>query len=75
MTADQCNPLPVCATSMQDGTPVLISCWKVTAEELREIERTGRVWVLVAGHSMPPISPTGHCPFDDCQRPRTSEDL
>ena len=30
-----------------DEQPCLISCWKLTADELQEIIRTGRVWIAV----------------------------
>jgi hypothetical protein len=32
---------------LEDGTPVVISCWKPTKEEMEEIVRTGRIWVMV----------------------------
>lgn len=52
---DQVAPLSVLRTQYTDGTPVVISCWKVTAEELAEIQRTGRVWLHVLGYTMPPV--------------------
>lgn len=60
---DQCEALSVCVTKQPDGMPVVISCWKVTAEELAEINRTGRVWLVVPGRSMPPVSVQGSTPF------------
>ena len=50
---DSCDPLTVCRTEW-DGMPVVVSCWKVTPEELAEIQRTGRVWLAIWGESMPP---------------------
>lgn len=64
MTHDQCDPLSVFRGNTNDGLPVVISCWKCTAEELKEIQRTGRVWVMVYGITMPPIAPTGIKPFE-----------
>jgi hypothetical protein len=64
MSPDECEPLSVYRGNMQDGTPCVISCWKPTAEEIAEIQRTGRVWIIVMGQTMPPISPTGHYPFE-----------
>ena len=55
MTSDDCDPLSVCKTETVDGFPVVISCWKVTQEELEEIQKTGRVWLTVYGHTMPPV--------------------
>ena len=37
------------------SVPVVISCFKVSAEELAEIQRTGRVWLTVLGVTMPPV--------------------
>ncbi|CAN0268340.1 unnamed protein product [Scytosiphon promiscuus] len=42
----------------------VISCWKPTAEELAEIQRTGRVWLHIWGPSMPPACVMGHSPFE-----------
>lgn len=46
-----------------DGTPMVISCWKPSREELDEIVRTGRVWAIVVGETMPPIAVQGISPF------------
>jgi hypothetical protein len=63
MTHDQCESACVCRTQQEDGTPVVISCWKVTEEELAEIQRTGRVWLMIVGHTMPPAAVMGTSPF------------
>lgn len=63
MTYDQCEAASVLRTNDSSGTPVVISCWKLTAEELAEIQRTGRVWLGVCGHTMPPAYITGIKPF------------
>ncbi len=46
-----------------DGISVVISCYKPTTEEWEEMKRTGRVWLMVQGHTMPPVALTGHNPF------------
>lgn len=47
-----------------------ISCWKVTAEELEEIQRTGRIWVRVLGNTTFPLLVTGTKPFvEQTQQP------
>lgn len=63
MTDDECGPLSVFIGNDESGCPVVISCWKPTDEELSEIIRTRRVWVIVSGTNMPPIAPTGVSPF------------
>jgi hypothetical protein len=55
--------LSVRRTRTLDGTPVVISCWKPTAEEWEEMKRTGRVWLVVWGENMPPCALCGVKPF------------
>jgi len=63
MTPEQCEMLSVWRGDDESGNPVVISCWKPTAEEWEEMRRTGRLWIIVHGHSMPPIAPVGVSPF------------
>lgn len=63
MTEEQCDPLSVLVTQMPDNTPVVYSCWKLTIEELAEVNRTGRIWLGICGHSMPPAFVSGIKPF------------
>lgn len=58
----ECNPLAICR-GMLNNLPVVISCHKATAEELAEINRTGRVWLVVVGLTMPPVILSGTSPF------------
>lgn len=68
MTHEQCEPLSVLRALNTDGTPVVVSCWKCTAEELAEINRTGRVWLTVFGVTMQPVCLHGVRPFDPAPR-------
>jgi hypothetical protein len=63
LTRDECQPLNVCLTNLDNGNPVIISCWKMTKEELEEINKTGRVWLVVLGCMMPVIAVIGVNPF------------
>jgi len=63
MTDEQCSPLSVYRGSYADNTPVVISCWKLTKEEQEEFQRTGRIWLTVLGHTMPPVCLSGQNPF------------
>lgn len=63
MTPDDCEPLSVWRGVNEAGQPVVISCWKPTEDEWVEMRRTGRVWVVVCGPTMPPIAPMGTSPF------------
>ena len=54
---DEVIPLPV----RRDPEGKLVSCWSVTAEEIAEICRTGKVWLSVwSGLTQPPVYVTGH---------------
>lgn len=43
--------------------PGIVSCWKLTKEELDQINKTGRVWVYVYGYVQPMLSLSGIHPF------------
>lgn len=63
MSEDECDPLCVCSTVTTAGQPVVISCWKMTHDEMEEFTRTGRIWLLVYGTAMPPVALTAENPF------------
>ena len=63
VSPEACSMLSVWRGEMEGGIPVVISCWKPTPEEWEEMRRTGRVWVIIQGHTMPPIAPTGINPW------------
>ncbi len=63
MTVDECDALSVLRTQTTGGVPVVVSCWKLTKEELEEVNRTGRVWLTVLGITMPPVALDGAKPF------------
>lgn len=63
MGTDECECLSVLRTETSEGTPVVVSCWKCTPEELEEIKRTGRVWLVIYGVTMPPAALCGAKPF------------
>ena len=60
-----CDALSVWRGLTQGGQPVVISCWKLTKEELEEINKTGRVWLWVHGLTMPPVSLEVSHPFKE----------
>lgn len=64
MTEDQVHTLRVFRGADTSGQPVVISCFKLAAEELAEVNRTGRVWLGVLGTSMPPVWVFGTKPFE-----------
>lgn len=62
VSEDECYTLSTWQGPL-DGQPVVVSCWKFTAEELAEINRTGRVWLMIWGATMPPACVLGTSPF------------
>jgi len=62
----ECDPLSICRMDivMDDGqkVPVVISCWKLTPDELEEVNCTGRVWLTVLGTTTQPVILSGHKP-------------
>ena len=66
--SDECDALSICRTADSSGRPLIVSCWKLTKNELDEINRTGRLWLLVWGLTMRPTAVTGERPFSDSGR-------
>ncbi len=64
MTYDECNPLSVWIGNDSQQQPLVISCFKATREELEEINRTGRVWVIHYGTTLQPHAICGKSPFE-----------
>lgn len=59
MERDQCEPLSVQVGCM-DGILVQQSCWKLTADEVDEVARTGRIWLGVCANQHPAVILSGH---------------
>lgn len=51
-----CNTLPVYRGPNHEGRPVIISCWKLSPEDLELIVKTGCIWLWIWGDSMPPVA-------------------
>jgi hypothetical protein len=58
-TSEQCEVVSICRAVASGGIPLIISCWKLSREELDELSKTGRVWLTVVGTSMPPVILSG----------------
>lgn len=63
VSPEEVSMLSVHIGTDQDGNHLVISCWKPTKEELEEINRTGRVWLLLWGLTMQPAALSGINPF------------
>lgn len=64
MSRDVCDALSVWKGTIGDQGMGVISCWKLTKEELEEINKTGRVWVYHYGDYLQPHYVGIHTPFD-----------
>lgn len=65
---EQCMDLPVwkgMAPIDEKGNvfPTIVSCWRLSKEDLEEINRTGVIWLSVSGDAMPPVSVFTENPF------------
>lgn len=63
MTDEQCMDLPVYKGQYADGFPCIISCWRLSKEDLEEIQRTGVIWLSITGQVQPPVSLFTENPF------------
>lgn len=68
MTDEQCSDLPVWKGPATDENgvtfPVIISKWKLSKEDLEEIQRTGVIYLSVTGDVQPPVSVFTEYPFN-----------
>jgi hypothetical protein len=58
-----CTPLSVFRGNDDHGNRVVISCWKLTSDEVAELLKTGRLWLIINGETMPPVALTLNKPF------------
>jgi hypothetical protein len=63
MTDEQCSDLPVFKGQTSDGFPCIVSCWKLSKEDLEEVTKNGVVYLSITGHGMPPVSLFTENPF------------
>lgn len=64
MTDEQCYPLQVFRGVDANGFPVIVSKWQLNAEELKLIQETGVMYLIVTGEQTPPVSLHVETPFE-----------
>lgn len=55
-TAEECHPLFITRARYEDGTPVVISFWQPTPEQLRLLNEGKPVWLCAIGMTHPPLA-------------------
>lgn len=55
------------------GDPYIISCWKLTAEEIELIKTTGTVWLYINGYNTYPLAMQVKNPFKDEEKPTEAQ--
>jgi hypothetical protein len=63
MSHDECDPLCVHIGQLSTGQPAIVSCWKLTKDEVTLLLETGRLWLIVLNTQMPPVSLSVESPF------------
>jgi hypothetical protein len=59
---ENCNDVHACKTTC-DGSPVVVTAWRPSPEELVKINLGEPVWLILWGHAMQPAKVTADNPF------------
>lgn len=55
---------PICAHICEvNGMVAMTTCWKLSPEDLAELQRTGEIWLWVLGNRHPPVTLSTKNPF------------
>jgi hypothetical protein len=60
---EECLDLPVFRGNTTDGYPVNVSCWKLTVEDLAEVQKNGVIYLQIYGNGHPMVSLSAESPF------------
>ena len=55
MNLEEVSVLSCYCGQLEDGRPIIVTCWKVSAEDLAQIQATGRIWASAVLDSLPCI--------------------
>lgn len=47
--------LPITRLELSDGINAVESCWKLSKEDLEEVQKTGKIYFVCIGDTHPPI--------------------
>lgn len=62
---DNVFDLPVTNLTYSDGVHAVESCWELSAEEIEEVKRTGRIYFTCLGRTHPPIMLDTHSAVEE----------
>jgi hypothetical protein len=62
-TGEGCGALPV-VRGQDSAGPVLVSAWELSADEVVDVLKTGRIWLIIRGTAHPPVSIVTRAPYD-----------
>jgi len=58
------HSLPVAMVDYGD-TPAVVSCWKLTKADLERIKKTGQIYLVICGRTMPPSIVMAENPIEE----------
>lgn len=56
LTPEGCGNLPATVMQCLGGRQEFETCWQLDPDELATVQRTGRVYLIVAGREHPPVA-------------------
>ncbi|MGL4631537.1 MAG: hypothetical protein ACRCVT_10060 [Leadbetterella sp.] len=54
MTDEECAPCPAWNGQDWQGNPLIVTCWQLSPEELKQINETGQMWLGILSNGLPP---------------------
>ena len=55
LTAEGCGDLPATVLQYRDGRQEIETRWELDPDELATVQRTGKIYLSVAGRAHPPV--------------------
>ncbi len=59
LTAPGCGPLP----ALQTKDNCIVTCWEMSEKEMKEFQKTGRIWLSVISLKHPPVCMSVEQPY------------
>lgn len=60
LVCEDCRGLPATVMQYGDGRQEFETCWELDPDELATVQRTGRIYLAVAGREHPPVTLSAH---------------